>query len=53
MKAKKRRGPAPVLQPGLIDVQVHSVDCLDFHQHMILDDIGERFGYTFQLHNAL
>jgi hypothetical protein len=34
------RDPAAVLQPGLIDVQVHPVDALDFQHHVIGQDVS-------------
>ena len=46
MKTKERRRSASVLQTGLINVQVHAVDSFDFQHHVILNHIGNRFGYT-------
>jgi hypothetical protein len=34
------RDPAAVLQPGLIDVQVHPVDALDLQHHVIRQDVS-------------
>jgi len=32
---------AAVLQPGLVDVQVHPVDRLDLEDHVIRQDVGD------------
>ena len=39
---EERRDPGTVLQPGLVQVQVHPVDRLDLEQHMTSQHIGGR-----------
>jgi len=37
---EERRDPGAVLQPRLVDVQVHAVDRLDLEQHMTGQHVG-------------
>jgi len=39
---EERGDPRAVLQPGLVDVEVHAVDRLDLEQHVISQHIGGR-----------
>ena len=39
---EERGDPRAVLQPGLVQVQVHPVDRLDLEQHVISQHIGGR-----------
>jgi hypothetical protein len=41
---EERRDPGTVLQPRLVQVQVHAVDRLDLEQHVISQHIGGRTG---------
>jgi hypothetical protein len=34
------------LQLGLIDIEVHAIDALDFQGHMVADDFSDGAGYT-------
>jgi hypothetical protein len=40
--AEERGDATVVLQPGLIDVEVHPVDAFDFQSHVLLEDFGDR-----------
>jgi len=42
VKAEERSHATVSLQPGLVDVEVHSVDAFDFQGHMLLEDFGDR-----------
>ena len=39
---EERRDPGAVLQPGLVEVEVHPVDGLDLEQHVTSQHIGGR-----------
>jgi len=39
---EERGHPRAVLQPGLVDIEVHAVDRLDLEQHVISQHIGGR-----------
>ena len=42
MPDEERGDPGAVLQPGLVQVEVHAVDRLDLEQHVISQHIGGR-----------
>ena len=41
MEAEESRHTAVGLEPGLVDVKVHSVDAFDFQSHMVGEDFGD------------
>lgn len=42
MKPKEVRHASIILQPRLIDVEIHPVDALHLQRHMLVEDIGRR-----------
>ena len=45
-KRKNEATPLVVLQPGLIDVEVHPVDAFDFESHVEIEDFGDGTWYA-------
>ncbi len=46
VKAQERGNTTLALELGLVDVEVHAVDTLDFQGHMLADDFGDGARYT-------
>jgi hypothetical protein len=46
VKAQERGNTTLALELGLVDVEVHVVDTLDFQGHMLADDFGNSARYT-------
>ncbi len=46
MEAKKASGLLLRLQFGLIEIEVHAIDALDFQSHMVTHDFGHAARYT-------
>jgi hypothetical protein len=41
---EERRDPSTVLQPRLVEIQVHAIDRLDLEQHMTSEHISSTTG---------